>query len=97
MIGKYQESILIVKLLLPIVILRGIHYVFADALTGAGYQRDRSIIQLFVAMINFTLNIILIKVYGVYGAILSSVLSDLIMTVLIIYTIKKKIKSIRMV
>ncbi|USK28396.1 oligosaccharide flippase family protein [Bacillus sp. CMF21] len=93
--GKYENSGEYIVWLLPIVFLRVIHYVFADALTGAGFQKERSIVQVTVAIINFGLNILFIKFYGVYGAIMVSIISDTLMSILIIYLIISKIKNNR--
>lgn len=91
--GQYIGSIEIFKWLLPIVFLRNIHYILADALTGAGYQKERSIVQVIVAVINFILNVIFIKLYAVQGAIFVSILSDALMVTLIFILLLMKRKK----
>jgi len=88
--GIYFESTVLFQLLLPIVFLRNIHYIFADALTGAGYQKERSFIQISVASINFVLSLYFISKFDVYGAIIVSIFSDLIMVILILLLVKFK-------
>lgn len=89
--GKYEDSIILFLWLIPIVFLRNIHYVYADALTGAGFQKERSYIQIFVAVINLLLNIYFIRKYDVYGAIIVSILSDAIMVILIFSLVRYKL------
>ncbi|MEK4653927.1 MULTISPECIES: oligosaccharide flippase family protein [Niallia] len=90
--SKYIESISMFKLLLPIVILRNIHYILADAVTGAGYQKERSIIQIIVAALNFLLNIYFISQFQVMGAIIVSIVSDLLMVLFVAILILYKLK-----
>ncbi|MED4054186.1 oligosaccharide flippase family protein [Niallia taxi] len=94
--NKYAGSIEIFKLLLPIVILRNIHYILADAITGAGFQKERSIIQIIVAGVNFILNLYLIKTYQVSGAIFASLFCDLLMVLLISILVWYKIKNTKL-
>jgi O-antigen/teichoic acid export membrane protein len=60
--------------LLPV--LKTIHYFTADALTGAGHQGTRTLIQIGVAVFNVLINLWLIPVYGWRGAAWSSIASD---------------------
>ncbi|MGE6375503.1 lipopolysaccharide biosynthesis protein [Peribacillus muralis] len=89
--GRYEDSINLFLWLIPIVFLRNIHYVYADALTGAGFQKERSYIQIFVAVLNLILNIYFIRKYDVYGAITVSILSDAIMVILIFALVRYKL------
>jgi O-antigen/teichoic acid export membrane protein len=57
-------------------VLKSIHYFFADALTGAGYQGVRAAAQIFVALTNVGLNFWLIPVYSWRGAAWSSIACD---------------------
>lgn len=93
---KYAGSIEIFKWLLPIVILRNIHYILADAITGAGFQKERSIIQIIVAGVNLVLNLYLIRTYQVSGAIIASLFSDLLMVLLISILVGHKIKNTKL-
>ncbi|MDE5053938.1 oligosaccharide flippase family protein [Niallia taxi] len=94
--NKYAGSIEIFKWLLPIVVLRNIHYILADAITGAGFQKERSIIQIIVAGVNFILNLYLIKTYQVSGAIFASLFCDLLMVLLISILVWYKIKNTKL-
>jgi O-antigen/teichoic acid export membrane protein len=73
---EYRGAVLATQLLAPIVLLRSVHYLGANTLTGAGYQRVRSAIQLVVAGLNVALNLWLIPSYGWLGAAWTSLASD---------------------
>ncbi|MGB7353795.1 MAG: polysaccharide biosynthesis C-terminal domain-containing protein, partial [Acidobacteriaceae bacterium] len=60
--------------LLPL--LKTVHSFFADALTGAGHQRMRTAIQVFVAIFNVLINLWIIPAYSWVGAAWSSLASD---------------------
>lgn len=60
--------------LLPL--LKTLHYFVSDALTGAGYQGLRTLVQVGVAIINLLLNVRLIPAYGWRGAAWSSLATD---------------------
>ena len=55
---------------------KSMHYFLADALTGAGYQRIRTVAQIGVALFNVGLNLWLIPAYSWRGAAWSSLASD---------------------
>lgn len=57
-------------------VLKTLHFFTADALTGAGHQGTRSLIQFGVAAFNVLINLWLIPSYGWRGAAWSSIASD---------------------
>ncbi|PAC34376.1 oligosaccharide flippase family protein [Caldifermentibacillus hisashii] len=90
---RYNGLANIILSLSVLPILRSIHYSFADALTGAGYQKVRSINQVLVAFINGGLSLLLIQIYSWRGAVTASIISDGILCILLItnfYYIKFK-------
>ena len=60
----------------PLVLFKSIHYFFADCLSGAGFQRIRAVIQLFIAGVNVLLNLWLMPTYSWRGAAWASLASD---------------------
>jgi len=60
--------------LLPL--LKTCHYFAADALTGAGHQALRTLVQLVIAIFNVLINLWLIPLYSWRGAAWSSLASD---------------------
>lgn len=65
--------------LLPM--LKSLHYMAADALTGAGYQYVRSRVQILIAAINIAANLYLIPRYSWRGAAWASLLCDALLGV----------------
>jgi O-antigen/teichoic acid export membrane protein len=80
---QYADSITAVRWLAPIVLLRCIHYIGADALTGADHQGVRSGIQVTVAAANVVLNLYLLPRYSWQGAVAASLACDALLVVLI--------------
>jgi O-antigen/teichoic acid export membrane protein len=73
---EYRGAVLATQLLAPIILLRSVHYLGANTLTGAGYQRARGTIQLVIAGLNVALNLWLIPRYGWLGAAWTSLACD---------------------
>lgn len=77
----------------PIILFRSVHFLFANALTGAGYQKVRSIAQIIISCLNLSINIMLIPIFGWRGAAWTSVISDFIYMLsllIIVYILSKK-------
>ena len=75
--AEYADVVWITRLLAVIPVLRTLHYLAADSLTGAGKQNVRSAWQIAIAAMNVMANLVLIPVCGIYGAIVSSIAADL--------------------
>jgi O-antigen/teichoic acid export membrane protein len=73
---KFQASISALRWLALIPLLRCIHVFLADALSGAGHQRIRSGIQVFVAILNVGANFALMPRYSWRGAAWASLACD---------------------
>ncbi|MFN2609344.1 MAG: oligosaccharide flippase family protein [Actinomycetota bacterium] len=77
LIGKdFSESVLALRWLAFLPLLKSFHYFAADTLTGAGKQGTRSAIQAGVAVFNVGINLWLITSYSWRGAAWSSLASD---------------------
>jgi O-antigen/teichoic acid export membrane protein len=74
--ANFRDSIPALRMLSPILVFRSLHYSAADALTGAGHQGLRTILQLLVAGLNVGLNLIIIPRFSWLGAVFSSVVCD---------------------
>lgn len=74
--SAYNGTSAILRWLSPIPLFRSFQYVIADSLTGAGYQKFRSIFQIGIAILNLVLNIFWIPKFGWLGAAWSSLISD---------------------
>ncbi|KJS22724.1 MAG: hypothetical protein VR72_04110 [Clostridiaceae bacterium BRH_c20a] len=95
LLGKdYNQSVEAIRWLSLLVLFQSIYYFLADALTGAGYQKVRSAIQMGAALLNVCLNLLLIPLYSWKGAIWASITTDgvLIITfgIAVMYFIKSQ-------
>lgn len=76
-LGKqYAETSEALRWLALLPTIKTFHSMFADALTGAGHQALRSIIQFVVAIVNVLVNLWVIRVYSWRGAAWSSIGCD---------------------
>ncbi|ABF41587.1 polysaccharide biosynthesis protein [Candidatus Koribacter versatilis Ellin345] len=73
---QFNDSVWVLRWLSPLLVLRNLHYLAADSLTGAGYQSTRTLLQLLVAALNIGLNIALLPRYSWRGAVWTSLASD---------------------
>jgi O-antigen/teichoic acid export membrane protein len=77
--ARYGRASWILSALLPVLVFRLLHAVFADALTGAGFQGLRAGIQLGVAGLNLILCLLWIPRAGVRGAVWATLAADLVL------------------
>ena len=75
---EYRDAIGALLWLSPIPAITTLQYLAADTLTGAGYQKTRSRIQVIAAIVNILLNIILIPRFGWKGAAWATLTSDVL-------------------
>jgi O-antigen/teichoic acid export membrane protein len=73
---EYQRATEVVRWLAVLPLLKAIQYFGADALTGAGYQGLRTMVQVSIAVVNVCLNVWLIPLYSWRGAAVAAVVSD---------------------
>lgn len=74
--AEYQNAISTLRWLAILPAINALQLVAADTLTGSGYQRVRSIIQVMAAILNVILNLWLIPIFSIYGAIWATLASD---------------------
>ena len=72
----FSESVIVLRWLAIIPMLRGIHQMTGVILTGSGYQPARTATQVLAAVLNFCLNVYMIPHFGWRGAAWSSVATD---------------------
>jgi O-antigen/teichoic acid export membrane protein len=72
----YANTVESLRWLALLPVLKACHYLFADAITGAGFQGLRTLLQIVVAVFNVLINFWLIPAYSWRGAAWSSLLSD---------------------
>jgi O-antigen/teichoic acid export membrane protein len=74
--ASYEQTVPALRWLALLPLLRSVHSFFADALSGAGFQGLRCLIQIVVAGVNVGLNLIILPAYGWLGAAWTSLASD---------------------
>jgi len=94
--AEYQNVVDTLRWLAPLPFISALQLLVANTLTGLGHQKTRSIIQIVAATINVALNIWLIPIYGLYGAIWATLVSDgsrvicLSIALVYLYSLSKK-------
>lgn len=74
--GEYRLTVEALRWLAILPVLKVVHFFLSDAMTGAGHQWLRSLIQLGVAVFNVLINLWVIPAYSWRGAAWSSIASD---------------------
>lgn len=74
--AEYANAVSTLRWLAPIPAITTLQWLAADTLTGSGYQKIRSMVQVVAAILNVILNLWLIPIYGLYGAIWATLTSD---------------------
>jgi O-antigen/teichoic acid export membrane protein len=80
--AEYLRTVEAVRWLAILPLFKTIHYFFADALSGAGFQGLRMCLQIVVAVFNILVNLWIIPAYSWRGAAWSSLASDGLLAVL---------------
>jgi O-antigen/teichoic acid export membrane protein len=83
----FRASVSAVRILAVLPLLKTIHYFAADALSGAGYQGRRTLVQVVIAVFNVGVNVPLILWASWRGAAWSSIASDGLLAVLLWWTL----------
>jgi O-antigen/teichoic acid export membrane protein len=84
---KYEEVVGAVRWLALIPLLRCIHSFLADALSGAGFQRTRTAVQVVVALVNIALNLMVLPRYSWRGAAWTSLGCDGLLVAVFLFTV----------
>jgi O-antigen/teichoic acid export membrane protein len=82
--SEYTRTVEALRWLALLPVLRAVHLCYGDALTGAGYQGLRMVLQAVVAIFNVLINLWLIPAYSWRGAVGSSLASDFLLLVAVV-------------
>lgn len=77
--SEYGGAVDVIRLLSPLVFLRGLSFLAADTLTGCGKQGIRTVVQISVAVVNVGLNFALIPLLGISGAIIVTLVCEAVL------------------
>jgi len=89
---EYEKSVVALRWLCVLPVIKSVHAFLTDTLTGADYQWQRSMVQIVVAGFNIVLNLWIIRAYGWRGAAWSSVITDLLLVVLLSLVIRSHLR-----
>lgn len=86
----YEGSIVLMQIFSPLIIFIGISsFVASHYMTPIGKQKISNIALIIGAIVNFTLNLFLIKLYGAKGAATSSIIAECFIACAAIYNARK--------
>lgn len=77
--SQYQQSVVYIQLLSLLPLIQVAQYLLGDAMSGAGLQRPRALLQLLITAISIILNIVLISLFNTIGAVLSVLIGELLL------------------
>ncbi|MEM7066430.1 MAG: oligosaccharide flippase family protein [Cyanobacteria bacterium P01_B01_bin.77] len=72
----YADAANVLRVLAPIHLIATLQFIAADVLTGSGFHKIRSILQVSAAILNLGLNIYLIPKFSWYGAASATLISE---------------------
>jgi O-antigen/teichoic acid export membrane protein len=90
---EFSETADTLRWLAVLPLLKSLHYLAADTLTGAGFQPVRSRVQVVVALVNIAANFVLIPMYSWRGAAWASVASDALLAIVLWLVVLRLIRS----
>ncbi|MEY8349322.1 oligosaccharide flippase family protein [Bacillus cereus] len=82
----FEDAVSAIRILSFLILIQGLQYPFADALTGSGKQKIRTYGQVVVLIFNIILNLILIPMLGWMGAAWSSIISQMIFLIILYFS-----------
>jgi O-antigen/teichoic acid export membrane protein len=74
---EYEAAVGALRGLAVLPLLKGVHYLAGDSLTGAGLQGPRTAVQVGIAVLNVGLNFWLLPLYSWQGAVAASLICDM--------------------
>jgi O-antigen/teichoic acid export membrane protein len=92
---RYADTAVALRWLALIPFFRGLHTFLADSLSGAGFQRMRSVVQVSIAIVNIVLNLLVLPKYGWLGATWTSLASDGLLVAFLWLAVKRQARMVR--
>ena len=86
---SYQGVANVIRAAAVLPLLRALHQLAADALSGADQHGTRTRLQVGAAVANVLLNLVLIPMYGVYGALGATVSTDALLVCLMWFALRR--------
>jgi O-antigen/teichoic acid export membrane protein len=79
--AEFKDAANALRWMAVVPLLQALYYLAGDTLTGAGFQRARSVMQVSVAGLNVILNLYLIPRYSWRGAAVATIVCDTVLIV----------------
>jgi O-antigen/teichoic acid export membrane protein len=89
----YRESVPLLMLLAPLVLAKVAQTTTGDALTGAGLQRTRTLCAGIAAGTNVAINLTLIPLIGLTGALVATFAAELLLVVLLLVAVRTGLRA----
>lgn len=93
--AEYAEATDVLRGLALLPLIRVTHSFAADALGASGRQGVRSAIQVAVALLNVILNLVLLPTLGIHGAVVTSLLCELLLGGAMITALRRAVRQHR--
>lgn len=94
---EYTQASSVLVWFAPLHLLTSLQFLAADTLTGAGFQKSRSIVQVMAAALNVCLNFFLIPLFSWQGAIWATLSSEtfrlITLWIIIFFLYRKKVRE----
>jgi O-antigen/teichoic acid export membrane protein len=91
--SSYQDSVEVVRMLAILPVLKVVHYLAGECLTGAGLQGTRTAIQIGVAAANIGLNLWLIPLHSWRGAAAATVVSEAMLALIFCAVVGRRLRA----
>lgn len=88
---EYKDSVLYIQFMSPLIIIQALHFLIGEAMTGAGYQRERAFSQIATGVFGVLIGLIFIYIFGTFGAVFSTIISEGMLFLLYFYIVKRRI------
>jgi O-antigen/teichoic acid export membrane protein len=90
---QFVDTVETLRWLAVLPLLKSLHYLAADSLTGAGLQPIRSRVQVLIALTNIGVNVLLIPRYSWRGAAWASLVCDALLAAALWLVVMKLVRA----
>jgi len=90
---EYRDAVPLLMLLAPLVLVKVVQSVTGDALTGAGRQGARTRCVAVAAGVNVALNLALIPLLGLAGALVATAVAEVLQAALLVLTVRRALRG----
>ncbi|TQC98938.1 oligosaccharide flippase family protein [Moraxellaceae bacterium AER2_44_116] len=77
--SQYEGAIYVLKWLVLLLVIQVAHYLLGEAMTGCGYQRIRSILQMIVGLLSVAIIYSAVSAQGIMGAVVAALIIEILL------------------